>query len=207
MIKSHLDEYEKKYQLQGYKLIAGIDEAGRGPLAGPVVAAAVIFPVGVYLPEINDSKQLSKKKREQLVEVIKQNALAIEVSVVDVEIIDKINILEAARLAMINAYHQLTTKPDFILTDAMDIKVDNHESIIKGDQKSVTIAAASIIAKTYRDKYMQKLDEQHPEYGFITNQGYGTKRHLEAINNYGIINQHRKTFEPIKTIIKIKGEI
>lgn len=201
MTKNHLYEYENKYIKRGYQYICGTDEAGRGPLAGPVVAAAVIFPEYIYLPEVNDSKKLSKKKRQLLVEVIKTHALAIGIAMVDEKVIDEINIYQASKKAMLEAIAKLEIKPDFILTDAMPLGNDiEHESIIKGDAKSVSIAAASIIAKTYRDDYMAKLHVMYPLYDFIHNQGYGTKKHIEALKLYGITPHHRLTYEPVKTL-------
>lgn len=194
-------EYEEKYSNLDY--ICGVDEVGRGPLVGPVVASAVILPKNYYIEGLTDSKKLSKKKRESFFEIINKDALAIGIGVVDNQKIDEINILEASRLAMKIAVNNLKIKPDVILTDAMklDMGIDE-EDIIKGDLKSITISAASIIAKVTRDKMMEELHEKYPMYNFIKNNGYPTKEHVEAIKKYGIIEEHRKTFNPIKDIIK-----
>lgn len=194
-------EYEEKYSNLDY--ICGVDEVGRGPLVGPVVASAVILPKNYYIEGLTDSKKLSKKKRESFFEIINKDALAIGIGVVDNQKIDEINILEASRLAMKIAVNNLKIKPNVILTDAMklDMGIDE-EDIIKGDLKSITISAASIIAKVTRDKMMEELHEKYPMYNFIKNNGYPTKEHVEAIKKYGIIEEHRKTFNPIKDIIK-----
>lgn len=194
-------EYEEKYSNLDY--ICGVDEVGRGPLVGPVVASAVILPKNYYIEGLTDSKKLSKKKRESFFEIINKDALAIGIGVIDNQKIDEINILEASRLAMKIAVNNLKIKPDVILTDAMklDMGIDE-EDIIKGDLKSITISAASVVAKVTRDKMMEELHEKYPMYNFIKNNGYPTKEHVEAIKKYGIIEEHRKTFSPIKDIIK-----
>jgi len=192
--------FEKKYYSKDIKFIVGVDEAGRGPLLGPVVAAAVILPHGFYDDSINDSKKLTVKKRELAYEVIVKNALDYGVGIVEAEEIDKINIYEAARLAMIKAIRSLKHPFDIILTDAMPL-VSLHmpyEAIIKGDAKAECIAAASIIAKVTRDRMMEELDKQYPNYGIKKHKGYGTKAHIEALNKYGPIpHVHRKTFHPV----------
>lgn len=194
-------EYEEKYSNLNY--ICGVDEVGRGPLVGPVVAVAVILPKNYFLEGLTDSKKLSKKKREYFYEVITKDALAVGVGIVDNKKIDEINILEAARLAMKIAINNLSIKPDVILTDAMKLDIGIlEEDIIKGDLKSITISAASVIAKVTRDKMMKELHSRYPMYNFIKNNGYPTKEHIEAIYKYGIIEEHRKTFRPIKDIIK-----
>ena len=194
-------EYEEKYSNLDY--ICGVDEVGRGPLVGPVVASAVILPKNYYIEGLTDSKKLSKKKRESFFEIINKDALAIGIGVIDNQKIDEINILEASRLAMKIAVNNLKIKPDVILTDAMklDMGIDE-EDIIKGDLKSITISAASVVAKVTRDKMMEELHNKYPMYNFIKNNGYPTKEHVEAIKKYGIIEEHRKTFNPIKDIIK-----
>ncbi|UQD51692.1 ribonuclease HII [Bacillus methanolicus] len=195
-------KYEEKFYSQGFLKIAGIDEAGRGPLAGPVVAAAVILPPEFYLPGIDDSKKLSKAKREELYEMITSSGAVIGIGMVDSDEIDRINISEAAKKAMLEAITNLDTHPDCLLIDA--IKLDTpypSESIIKGDAKSVSIAAASIVAKVVRDNYMKEIGLLFPSYGFEKNMGYGTKEHLEAIQRFGITPHHRKSFAPIKQII------
>ncbi|HEY8405516.1 MAG TPA: ribonuclease HII [Acholeplasma sp.] len=190
-------EYENIYWNKGYHLIAGVDEAGRGPLAGPVVAAAVILPKDFNIPEINDSKQLTKLKREELKTIIEQEAIDISISIIDAKTIDRINILEAARLAMKKAIEGLKTY-DFVFTDYMDVSPIPHLSLVHGDVKSQSIAAASIIAKVTRDQLMSNYHKLYPAYDFIHNQGYGTKKHLEAIKKFGITPIHRKSFKPIK---------
>lgn len=194
-------EYEEKYSNLDY--ICGVDEVGRGPLVGPVVASAVILPKNYYIEGLTDSKKLSKKKRESFFEIINKDALAIGIGVIDNQKIDEINILEASRLAMKIAVNNLKIKPNVILTDAMklDMGIDE-EDIIKGDLKSITISAASVVAKVTRDKMMEELHNKYPMYNFIKNNGYPTKEHVEAIKKYGIIEEHRKTFSPIKDIIK-----
>lgn len=195
--------YEEKYMSEGYKLIAGVDEVGRGPLVGPVVAASVILPDDYVLDGLTDSKKLSEKKREYFYEIIKKDAIAIGIGEVSSEEIDKINIYEATKLAMKKAIDNLSVKPDIILTDAMKLELDRPVvPIIKGDLKSQTISAASIIAKVYRDNLMKELDIQYPYYGFKNNKGYPTKDHIEAINKYGIIKEHRKTYGPVKEYLK-----
>jgi ribonuclease HII len=193
-------EYEEKYSNLNY--ICGVDEVGRGPLVGPVVASAVILPKNYFLEGLTDSKKLSKKKREYFYEIIKKDALSIGMGIVDNKKIDEINILEASRLAMKKAINNLSIKPDVILTDAMKLNMGIlEEDIIKGDLKSITISAASIIAKVMRDQMMEELHDKYPMYNFIKNNGYPTKEHIEAIYKYGIIEEHRKTFRPIKDII------
>jgi len=189
-------EYEKKYYLDGKKYIAGIDEVGRGPLAGPVCAAAVILPEGLIIDGINDSKKLSEKKRELLYDEIVEKAVAWSVVFVEPEIIDEINIRKATHLAMENAVQKLSIKPEFLLVDGNDnISFGIPcEYIIKGDAKSQSIAAASIVAKVTRDRYMIEMDEKYPEYGFARNKGYGTKEHMDALRKYGPCPLHRKTF-------------
>ncbi|MGD9910514.1 MAG: ribonuclease HII [Candidatus Izemoplasmatales bacterium] len=196
-------EFEEKYILEGYKHIAGTDEAGRGPLAGPVTAAAVILNPQDKIEGLNDSKQLSKKKRQLLVKEIKERALAYAIVFVSEAVIDEINIYQASKKAMIEALFKLPSKPDFILSDAMPLKESNlpFEAIIKGDTLSASIAAASILAKEARDDYMVELAKRYPEYHFEKHKGYPTKEHIEAIHQYGILPVHRKTYEPIKSII------
>ncbi|HLT00188.1 MAG TPA: ribonuclease HII [Acholeplasma sp.] len=195
-------DFENKYWSQGFKLIAGCDEAGRGPLAGPVVAAAVILKPDFNHQEVFDSKALSKKKREALKKIIENEAIAIGIGIVSEKVIDKINILEAARLAFLEAIKDLKVKPDFILTDFMTLPDLAHESIVKGDQKSLSIAAASIIAKVTRDEIMEQYDLIYPDYGFKKNQGYGTKHHLEQLKAVGPSPIHRITFKPVSQYIK-----
>ncbi len=196
-------EIEKALYDKGIRYIAGVDEAGRGPLAGPVVAAAVILKKDAKFIYVNDSKKLSARQRELALAEIKEQALAIGIGISSVEEIDLINIYRASREAMLSALSTLKIKPDYILTDAMPMEIDiPMESIIKGDQKSVSIAAASIIAKTTRDQYMLEMDKLFPEYGFKNHMGYGTKEHLQALKTYGITPIHRKTYEPIKSMLR-----
>jgi ribonuclease HII len=199
---AQMSTYEKKYRTQGFQLIAGVDEVGRGPLAGPVVAAAVILPQDFYLEGIDDSKKLSEKRREEYNEIIKKEALSIGISMISATIIDEINIYEATKKAMKEAISKLTPKPDFILIDAMKLELPYaSESIIKGDAKSISIAAASIVAKTARDQLMKDLAKTYPQYGFEQNMGYGTKEHIHAIHTSGITSYHRKSFAPIKDMM------
>jgi len=191
-----MTEYERKCYEKGYKLIAGVDEVGRGPLAGPVVAAAVILGEGVLIPGVNDSKKLSEEKREYLYEEIKSKALCWSIGIVDEKVIDEINILNAACLAMKKALDGLTERPDYILLDAVTLKdVDiPQKGIIKGDALSLSIAAASIIAKVERDRMVSAYDEQYPHFGFSKHKGYGTKEHIECIKKYGLLPIHRRSF-------------
>ena len=190
--------YEKKYYKQGFNLIAGVDEVGRGPLVGPVVAAAVILPKNYKLDGLTDSKKLSEKKREYFFDIIQKDALAIGIGIIDNNIIDDVNIYEATKLAMKDAINNLNIKPEIIITDAMKLDLENVYPIIKGDLKSISISAASIIAKVTRDHLMDELDELYPFYDFVNNKGYPTKKHIEAIEKYGILKEHRKTYAPIK---------
>ena len=194
-----MKRYETKCRAEGFRSIAGVDEVGRGPLAGPVVAAAVILPENFYLPGIDDSKKLSEQKREEYAAIIYRQAEAVSVSFIEPVVIDAINIYQATKKAMAAAIASLATQPDFILIDAMKLDTPYpSESIIKGDAKSISIAAASIVAKVARDQYMKQLGKQHPEYRFEQNMGYGTKEHLQAIDTFGITAEHRKSFAPIK---------
>ncbi|MBD7983512.1 ribonuclease HII [Sporosarcina sp. Sa2YVA2] len=195
--------FDNHYKPFSSTLLAGVDEAGRGPLAGPVVCAAVILPHDVsMLIGLDDSKQLSKPERERLAKLIKTIAVSYSVHIQPAERIDLINIYAATRESMELAVGNLSTKPDIVLADAMSLIVDCPcESIIKGDAKSLSIAAASILAKTTRDNLMEELDMDFPMYQFKKNAGYGTAVHLEALNTYGPCIHHRKTFEPVKSIL------
>lgn len=198
-----MNEYENELYKNGINYIAGIDEVGRGPLIGPVVTAAVILPKDFYDERINDSKKLSEKKRELLYDVIMENALSVGIGISSEDVIDEINILEATKKAMLEAIDNLSIKPEHLLIDAVKLNTDIPQtSIIKGDAKSESIAAASIIAKVTRDRMMIELDKLHPEYDFKHNKGYGTKKHIEALYKYGALKEHRKTFEPVTSIIK-----
>jgi len=194
--------FEKELYKEGYEYICGTDEAGRGPLAGPVVAAAVILPKNMLIEGVNDSKQLTEKKREELFDVIMEKALAVGIAFVDNKKIDEINILEASRLAMMEAIKKLKIKPDYVLSDCMKMDIGIPvKPIVKGDALSINIAAASIIAKVTRDRYMDEMDLKYPNYGFKGHKGYPTKSHIEAIEKYGITEIHRRTFKPIKTML------
>ncbi|MCM3587167.1 ribonuclease HII [Mesobacillus maritimus] len=194
-----MTSFEREIRKQGFQLIAGIDEAGRGPLAGPVVAAAVILPEEFYLPGIDDSKKLSEQSREEYFAYIQSEAIAVGVGIIDAQEIDSINILEAAKKAMLNAVSELTVSPDYLLVDAVKLETPYPaEALIKGDARSVTIAAASIIAKVTRDRLMKEIDKEYPHYGFASNMGYGTAVHLDALRNYGVTPYHRKSFSPVK---------
>ena len=195
--------YEKELYEKNIELIAGVDEVGRGPLIGPVVAAAVILPKNYELIGLNDSKKLSEKKRDIFYEIIMRDALAIGIGIKSEEVIDEVNIYEASKLAMIDAINSLNIKPEHVLIDAMPLELEMPStSIIKGDAKSLSIAAASVIAKVTRDRMMYELDEKFPEYGFGSHKGYPTKKHIEAIEKYGLIEGYRKTYAPIKDMIK-----
>lgn len=192
----------------GYNLIAGVDEAGRGPLAGPVVIGAVILPIGYHLPFINDSKKLSAKQREELYDLIKKVAIDVQYAVIDKETIDKVNIYQATILGMYTAIHQLSPQPEAVLIDAVpltELKMPS-VSIIGGDAISASIGAASIIAKVERDRIMLDLDKEFPQYGFAKHKGYGTAQHMKALDQYGPCPMHRESFEPIKSWKKTKHE-
>ncbi len=195
--------YEKKLNKEGYTLIAGVDEAGRGPLVGPVVAGAVILPKNYRLEGLNDSKQLSEKKRNLFYDIIKRDAISVGVGIVSAKEIDEINILEASRKAMNIALDNLDCFPEYILTDAMKLERDVPVMpIIHGDALSLNIAAASVIAKVTRDRLMVEYSQKHPEYEIDKHKGYPTKRHLELIQKYGILEEYRKTYKPVKEVLE-----
>ena len=194
-------QHEKELYKAGYQTIAGIDEVGRGPLAGPVVAAAVILPPGCKIKGLNDSKKIPKKKHQEIYQAVMDKALAVGIGLMDSNIIDQVNIYEATKLAMKEALSKLSLKPDYLLIDAMKLDVEiPQESIIKGDANSLSIAAASIVAKITRDKLMADYDKEFPRYGFAKNAGYGTKSHLQGLERNGVTPIHRKTFEPVKSM-------
>lgn len=191
-------QYERELNKKGITLIAGVDEVGRGPLIGPVVAAAVILPQNFKLDGLTDSKKLSEKKREQFYEIIKKEAIAIGIGIISEKRIDEINIYEATKEAMKQAIDNLTTKPEHILIDAMPLDLEiPTTSIIKGDLLSITISAASVIAKVTRDYMLYDIDKEFPMYDLKNNKGYGTKKHLEAIKEYGITKYHRLSYKPV----------
>ena len=191
-------EYEKELIEKGVTLIAGVDEVGRGPLIGPVVAAAVILPMNYKLDGLTDSKKLSEKKREVFYEIIKRDALAIGIGIIDEKRIDEINIYEATKEAMYMAINNLKIRPEHILIDAMPLNLDiPTTSIIKGDLLSITISAASVIAKVTRDHMLYEIDKEYPMYDLKNNKGYGTKKHIEAIKAYGITKYHRLSYKPV----------
>ncbi len=202
--KINMLEYEYKYYDKGYELIAGVDEAGRGPLAGPVFAAAVVFDKDTLIPEINDSKKLTEKKREELFDVIIEKALYYNIVSVSEQEIDRINILNAALKCFNLAVSGLDKLPDIALIDGNrcgEMPVEC-ETIVKGDAKSMSIAAASILAKVARDRYITELDSKYPEYNFKKHKGYGTKEHLEAIAKYGPCPIHRMTFKGVREHVR-----
>lgn len=195
--------FEEKCRAQGFEKIAGIDEVGRGPLAGPVVAAAVILPEDFFLPGIDDSKKLSEKKRLEYDEIIRREAVAFGISMIHAEEIDEINIYQATKKAMMSSIAALQVPPDFLLIDAMRLETPYpFDAIIKGDARSVSIAAASIVAKTARDRFMKEVSLRFPAYGFHQNMGYGTKEHILAIEQHGITPYHRKSFSPVKELVE-----
>lgn len=200
---AELYNYERQFWAKGCEFVAGVDEAGRGPLAGPVSVAAVILPHDLYLPKINDSKKLSAKVRDELYDEIMDKALAIKTALVDAKTIDRVNIYQATINGMYESIFGLAQEPQAVLIDAvkLDILPMVSESIIKGDAKSASIAAASIIAKVNRDRLMDEYDKQYPEYGFAQHKGYGTAQHIEALKKYGPCPIHRLSFEPIRSMV------
>lgn len=196
-------KYEKELYDKGITLIGGVDEVGRGPLVGPVVAACVILPKNYELPGLNDSKKISEKKRDQFYDIIMRDAISVGVGIVGPEKIDEINILEASRLAMKLAIENLSVKPEFILSDAMKLtNIDiPYQDIIHGDALSLSIAAGSVIAKVTRDRMMYELDKEYPEYGFAKHKGYPTKAHLENLAKYGVLTNYRFTYKPVSDLI------
>ena len=193
--------YEKELYTQGIQLIAGVDEVGRGPLAGPVVAAAVILPEDCKISGLNDSKKIPKSKHKEIYEAVLQNAIAIGIGVKDNQVIDQVNIYEATKLAMMEAIGQLDPQPQHLLIDAMKLDLSIPQtSIIKGDANSLSIAAASIVAKVTRDQMMEDLDQLYPGYDFAQNAGYGTANHLAGLHKLGVTPIHRRSFEPVKSM-------
>ena len=194
--------YEKKYYAQGIQYVAGVDEAGRGPLAGPLVIAAVILPQDVFISGLNDSKQLSAAKRDKLYDEVLAKAVAIEVNIVSVSNIDKYNIYTATQRGMAEVLEHLPVRPRVALIDAMPVEAKGMEtvSIIHGDALSASIAAASIIAKVTRDRIMERMDVLYPAYGFASNKGYGSGAHMQAIAEFGATKWHRRSYEPVKSM-------
>ena len=193
--------YEKECYARGMKLIAGVDEVGRGPLAGPVVAASVILPKACKIPGLNDSKKIPKSKHKEIYEAVLQNAIAIGIGIKDNHVIDQVNIYEATKLAMMEAIGQLDPQPQHLLIDAMKLDLPiSQTSIIKGDANSLSIAAASIVAKVTRDQMMGEFDREYPGYDFAQNAGYGTAKHLAGLDKLGVTPIHRRSFEPVKSM-------
>lgn len=204
MEKIDLYMFEKELWNQGINYVAGMDEVGRGPLIGPVVTACVILPKDFILEGLTDSKKLSEKKREEYYDYIMEHALSVSIGMMDEKVIDEVNIYEATKLAMYQAVEKSEVKPQHILIDAM--KLEGLEipstSIIKGDAKSISIAAASVIAKVTRDRMMIELDKKYPMYGFKSHKGYPTRKHVEALKKYGLIDGYRKTFKPVSEMVE-----
>ena len=193
--------YEKECYARGIEFIAGVDEVGRGPLAGPVVAAAVILPKGSKIPGLNDSKKIPKSKHKEIYEAVLKEAIAIGIGFKDNQVIDQVNIYEATKLAMIEAITQLDPQPQHLLIDAMKLDLSIPQtSIIKGDANSLSIAAASIVAKVTRDQMMEEFDRKYPGYDFAQNAGYGTANHLAGLHKLGVTPIHRRSFEPVKSM-------
>ena len=191
-------KFEQQAYDLGKKYIVGLDEAGRGPMAGPLVVGAVIFPQGYYNDKINDSKKLTEKKREELYQIIIQEALAYQIEIIDVADVDRLNVYQASKKGMIDAIDHLSIRPDYALTDAMPLgNVIEHQAIVKGDAKSLSIGAASILAKVTRDHIMNDYAKIYPEYGFEKHKGYPTKQHKEALKAYGVTPIHRRSFQPV----------
>ena len=204
-----LYKYEKELYKDGIDYIGGVDEVGRGPLVGPVVTACVVLPKDFVLEGLTDSKKLSEKKRDLFYDYIVNHCLAYGIGIVDADVIDEINIYEATKKAMIMAIEEVKGKIDLqhVLIDAMPLDIDiPTTSIIKGDAKSISIAAASVVAKVTRDRMMYELDKKYPQYGFGKHKGYPTKAHVEAINKYGLIDGYRKTYGPVRDVISKLSE-
>ncbi len=205
-MENDLYKYENELYAKGINYIGGVDEVGRGPLVGPVVAACCVLPKDFILDGLTDSKKLSEKKRNIFFEYIKEHALAYGIGIIGPGKIDEVNIYEATKLAMYQAIEQVEKKINLehVLIDAMPLDLDiSSTSIIKGDSKSISIAAASVLAKVTRDKMMYDLDELYPMYGFGSHKGYPTKKHIEAINKYGLIEGYRKTYGPVKKVLEM----
>jgi ribonuclease HII len=195
--------FERSARDAGYTCVAGLDEAGRGPLAGPVVAAAVVLPDGLLIPGVKDSKQVSEKNRERLFDIVRDQAICYGIGIADERTIDDVNIYQATIVAMERSLEALNPQPDYLLLDAITLpRVPiPQKHLIKGDCRSHSIAAASILAKVTRDRLMLKLHDQYPQYNFRKHKGYGTREHLEALNKYGPCDAHRRTFNPVARIL------
>lgn len=205
---NELLKYEKELYKKGITLIAGVDEVGRGPLCGPVVACACILPKNYYLEGLTDSKKLSEKKREQYYDILIKDCISYGLGIISPRIIDEINIYEATKEAMKLAIKNLSILPEHILIDAMPLDLDiPSTSIIKGDSLSESIAAASVIAKVTRDRMMCELDQLYPEYGFKNHKGYATKQHIQNVKEHGVLDFYRFTFSPISDLIKDENNI
>lgn len=203
-----LYKYENELWNDGINYIGGVDEVGRGPLIGPVVTACVILPKDFYLEGLTDSKKLTEKKREKYFDYIVNNCISYGIGIVEADVIDEVNIYEATKIAMKQAIDNCSIKPEHILIDAMKLELDiPSTSIIKGDAKSISIAAGSVVAKVTRDRMMIELDKKYPMYGFKSHKGYPTKKHVEAIYQYGLIDGYRKTYSPVKEYIKEFGDV
>lgn len=198
--------FERRLASEGFQAVAGIDEVGRGPLSGPVVAACVLLPQNVVIKGLDDSKKIPKSKHRDIYQEVMAKALAVGIGIKDNHIIDQVNIYEATKLAMCTAVEEVQSsgfKPDFLLVDAMTLPIDiSQESLIKGDARSLSIAAASIVAKVTRDRLMADYDQIFPGYGFAKNAGYGTKEHIEGLKQHGVTSIHRQTFESVKSLIR-----
>lgn len=197
------NKYDEKLHKEGYKVIVGLDEAGRGPMAGPLVVAGVALPEGIVIEGLDGSKKLSAKKREVLSKEIKEKALAYKIIFISEKEVDKINVLEASKKGMIEVLETINIAYDLSLSDAIKLPFENNIALIKGDQISYNIAAASILAKVARDEYMIELDKKYPEYNFKKHKGYVTKEHLELLNKYGPSKVHRKSFKPVTQAKKV----
>ena len=202
MIKD-IYNYEEDLIKKGYKYIAGTDEAGRGPMAGPLVAASVVLPIGYRLDYLDDSKKLTPKRRDQLYDIIVRDALDYQVTIMSVEEVDELNVYAASKIAMTRCIEKSQVPVYFILTDCMKLDIDiPFLDLVKGDSKSASIAAASVIAKVTRDRIMDELDKEYPQYGFKKHKGYVTKYHLEQLDLYGVSEVHRKSFSPVAERLK-----
>lgn len=204
--------YENDLYRRGYKLIAGCDEAGRGPMAGPLVAASVILPVGYKLDDLNDSKKLTPKKRDKLFDIIMKDAIEVQVAIISPSDVDDLNVYAASKKAMTDCVLNFKNTPDYVLTDCMPLEDITEKGIevldiVKGDAKSATIAASSIIAKVTRDRIMDEYDKVYPQYGFVKHKGYVTKLHREMLEKYGVTPIHRRSFAPVKEVIERQGDL